>query len=153
MGNYMNQMHVHWVDAAGHPATSFWVTLDQTDAVPGAMVTAAAAAQGLSNCGLVAVQSVTTHIVGGSGTNANYPDINDRLVSLWNLANTNAPRQLEIPAPKQGIFLPDNVTLDLSNTLVTTFATALGAVCGDTQGNAYAILRKGNRQRARGGGV
>lgn len=142
---------MHWVDQAGNPATSFWTTLEQSDAVPGGLVSLGAAAQALSVAGLVAIQYQTTAIIGATGGAGDYNNINDRATFLARITDTNRPSRFEIPAPKLSIFQSDHVTVDLSNADVITLQSALEAETGDTSGHATGPFVRGTRSRARGG--
>jgi hypothetical protein len=141
---------MHWRDANNKLGTSFWTTQVQSNAVPAGLLSLGAAAQAMSNCGLIAVQYQTTAVLTNVPTSGPYPTVFDRAVMLATITNTNSPRQLAIPGPVSSIFLPDNVTVDLSNSLVAAFAAQAQANLGDTAGNPVGPFVRGRRTQAGG---
>ena len=151
MATCFNQVLLIFKDLNGKYATTFWPTQDQSSAVPGGLSSLGAAAAALSDCGLVAVQYQTTHVIGASGTTGAYPTVMDRVMMLANIASSGAPARYELPGPKSSIFLADNVTLDLSNADVAAFIAQVQGNCGDALGNATGVFKRGRRSQARGG--
>lgn len=150
MATIYNQVLLHWLDKNGKPGTSFWTTLDQSNAVPGGLSSLGAAAQALSTCGLLAVQYQTTAVIGNAPTTGAYQSIFDRAVLLAEITGTNQPTRFEIPGPVASILLADTVTIDLANTLVTAFAAQAQGNCGDKSGHAVGPFIRGRRTKARG---
>lgn len=146
-----NQVLGFWVDEQGNPATTFWNTLDQSDAVPSGLISLLNAAKLCTTAGLVAVQYQTTHYIGGSGSGGSYPSIYDRAVFRSRMSTTGARVMTEIPCPKIEILNSDHQTIDLTNSLVVDFQTALMAYTGDPLGHAVGPFLQGQRQRAKGG--
>lgn len=138
-----------FLDKNGQPCTLQWATQDQTDAVPAAVVNLGTAAQALSVAKLVAIQYSTTHVIGGTGDNGDYPSVWDRAVLLDRTQASRQYGQIQIPAPKSSIFLSDNLTVDLNNADVMAFIAQVYGTLGDKAGNPITSVYRGQRSRVR----
>lgn len=138
-----------FLDKNGQPCNLQWATQDQTDGVPASIVGLGTAVQALSVAKLVAIQYSTTHVIGGTGGDGDYPSVWDRAVLLDRTSSARPYGQIQIPAPKSSIFLSDNLTVDLSNPDVMAFVAQVLANLGDKSGNPIVSVYRGQRSRVR----
>ena len=149
MGAAYNQIVMQYVDANGKPATTFWTSVDQGTGGASAYTTLAAKAQAVSDAAITAVQFQTTVLLDGSAGDGPYNTVTDRCQILMRIPATGAPLTLGLVAPKSEIFLPDNVTLDLTNTDIIALEAAMMTLVGDKMGNAMGPIRRGYRTEAK----
>jgi len=145
-----NQILVDWLDANGLGGQNFLSTQDQTAGTDGAYAALATALTNISDAGLVAItfQKPSIHTpAAGSGP---YKSCSDRAV--FNLrSSANTAGTLNVVAPKSSIFLSDNKTVDMSNSLVVALVTAVTGVLGDSHGNPWVTVKQGFREKVRKG--
>jgi hypothetical protein len=149
MGVIYDQVLIHYLDNNGTPATAFITTQEQGSGGAGAYSALAAAFQAVSDAKVVAVQFQSTlHLTGTAGSGP-YETAFDRGVLLGNIPATGAPAKVSIIAPKAAIFLPDTVTIDLSNLQILALQTQIMALAGDRNGNPWGPFKRGMRTEAR----
>jgi hypothetical protein len=144
-----NQVLLQWQDVSGKQCSSFWTTQDQTAGGAGAYATLKDKAEAISCCGVIGLQFQVTITYSPTPVTGAYCSVLDRAVFRNRIPDDNQPSRIEIPGPKAGIFLPDLVTVDLSNTDVLAFQSEVMAVLGGATGHAMGPFKKGIRARAR----
>lgn len=145
-----NQLVVIWQDANGLGASNFLSTQDQSPADDGPFADLVSALQAVSDCGILGVvfQRVSPH-EGTTGTGS-YKTASDRAVfGLRSSSNTTG--LLNVPGPKEDIFLSDHKTVDMTDSRIVDLVTAIQAVLGDSAGTAWATVGVGQRQKVRKG--
>jgi hypothetical protein len=150
MADQYNYAIMHWLDSAGKTAVSFIPTQDQSTGGAGAYAGLASALNACCSAQVVAVQFVSTVILGGAGGAGPYMTVMDRGSLLSRNAVTNAPQRISLVGPKAAIFLPDTVTINLANTEIIALQSEVMSLAGDALGNAQGPFRRGKRQKASG---
>jgi len=147
----VNQLFLNWQDSLLSNAQTGWTLLDQTPMALGPYTGLVGAAQALSRADQ---QNVTFQnwIETSSGTSSG-PFATVRDQAVFQLISENYTRLLAIPAPNEGIFLPDGKTVDMSNSLVVAFIDQVQAVLGDSYGNPWIRVPGGYRRRVVIGGT
>jgi hypothetical protein len=143
----VNAFFPNFVDVSGGQANCMWTGADQSDSGLGAYSAVAAAAQALSVAGLFAGVIQTRSILGATPTSGDYPTVSDQVVFF--VQSESSSGQIAVPAPVSGIFLSDNVTVDLENSLVTAWWGSVAGVLGDSYGNPWTQLKSGRRRKIR----
>lgn len=139
-----------WRDAKGHTSrVSFYVA--STGTVTSEQLAANTVVNSiipLTNASLQSRKGPGTSVAGvvTYGTNAEFPSIEDKAVFTFADANGGLHR-FQIPAPLLAIFLADGETVDLSNTNVVTFTSAVIANAVTRQGVAIGFIVGGTRLR------
>lgn len=150
MAALYNQILVGYLDQNGKPGTSFWPAIDQSTGPAAAYSGLCAAVQAVTDCAVIGVQFQSTLLIGATPTDGPYKTIIDRAMMLSKITATGKPFTFSIPGPKSSIFLPDHLTVDLTNTNVIALQTAMMAKVGDQAGNAMGLFRRGYRTEAKG---
>jgi hypothetical protein len=145
-----NQVLFHWQDVNGGTATSFMPTQDQSDDGGAAYAALADAAQGCCDARIVAVQYMSTLLTPGAATTGDYQTVWDRGVLFGRNSVTNKSQRNVLVGPKSGIFLPGNLKIDLTNSLVMAYMAEVQAFLGDAAGNPSGPFYRGIRQEASG---
>lgn len=151
MADIYNQVIFNWVDANGKTGRNFLTTQDQDAGGASGYASLAAAAQACCDAALVAVQFQTTLVIASAPASGAYGTVWDRAVFGGRNSITNAYQKNALVGPKTTIFLPDTITVDLTNSDVIAFQTELQAVIGDQLGNPAGPFLKGWRDKASGG--
>jgi hypothetical protein len=140
----VNAFCPNFVDVENGQANAFWTTLDQSDSGGGSFAGLIAATQALSAAGLFAAVFQTRTIPGATPVTGPYDTVLDQVV--FTVQSVNATMQLAVPAPKNNIFLSDNLTVDLTNTLVTAWWAEVQGILGDSYGSPWTTLVGGYRR-------
>jgi hypothetical protein len=88
----------------------------------------------------------TTADTGASGTNATYPNVEDKAVLVFKGVGGSTHRY-SIPAPKAACFLTDGETVDAAAGIVAPVIADILAVACDASGTALVSFSKGFRRR------
>jgi hypothetical protein len=146
-----NQCILNWLDKNGATAASFWTTQDQGAGGAGAYSALAAAAQACSDAAIIGIQLQTTVQLATMPGDGPYCTVFDRAALLARIPATGTPTRQEIVGPKSSIFLPDLVTVDLTNANVLALQSQIEALVGDKSGNPQGPYYRGLRRQARSG--
>jgi hypothetical protein len=142
----VNAWFPNFVDTMGGQANGMWTTGDQSDSGLGPFSDLATATQSLTVSGLFAAISQTRSLVSASPVTGPYGTVTDQVVFVVQ-ASGSSSGQIAIPAPVANIFLSDNVTVDLTNSLVQDWWGAVQGILGDSYGNAWTDLIYGYRRK------
>jgi hypothetical protein len=145
-----NQVIIHYLDIDGRTCQTFWSTQDQTEGGAADYVDLADKVQACTDAAVIAVQYQSTVLIDATPADGDYPTVYDRAATLSKILSTNAPNTLQLVAPTSALFLPDTITLDLSNTDLIALQTEMMAKIGSPQGAAMGPIRRGYRTQARG---
>jgi len=159
--NTITKATFNWVDAKGYYSHNRLFVSEDTGAHAVALGLAfISAAQALSNAAYNGGMGLeqTPQFPGALGTQAVYGSVEDKAKFTYVDAKGNIHR-VEVPAPKESIFLTDGMTVDTSNADVITFnqvmlnssagATFFASRSGDVWaffGGAIRVRRKNQRR-------
>lgn len=147
----VNSIIPAWYDGMGGQCQSAWSVANQTHEPLGPYQSLIDAAADLSHCGLKGVTYQQQLIAVDGPTTGVYSTVRDQVV--FQFESQNYTKLVAIPAPVSDIFESDDVTVDLSNSLVVAFTGQVMAVLGDSYGGSWTVCRKGWRRRVRIGGA
>jgi hypothetical protein len=140
----------HWKDSNGMPGVSFLVTQDQGAGGAGAYTPLSDAAQACCDAAIIAVQFCTTVLVEATPTEGDYGTVWDRAALIGRNTITNKSQRSVLVGPKADIFLPDRITVDLTDSRVIDFNLQVQALLGDSLGNPCGPFIRGVRSKASG---
>jgi len=141
----VNAWFPNFVDVLGGQSNPMWTLADQSDGGFGPMSGLAGATQALSVAALFAGVLQARGIVGGTPSPGVYGTVTDQVI--FGVQSVARQGQLAIPAPVDTIFQADNVTVDLTNPLVTAWFSSASSVLGDSYGNPWTTLVWGQRRK------
>ena len=143
----VNAFFPNFVDIMGGQANPMYVAADQGDGGMGPFSSLVLATQNMSCAGIFAGVIQTRSLVDAVAVGGPYGTVLDQVV--FGVSSSARTGQLAIPAPVDTIFLPDYVTVDLSNGLVQAWWEAVQGTLGDSYGNPWTQLAWGQRRRIR----
>jgi len=135
-----------WEDVSGATCTTFTCLADQVPAVPAEVTAILTAMAAISNCKLVGLVYQNAEANAGSLTSGAYASVADRAVFKLRYQDSRQVGRIEVPAPRDVIFLPDNATVDMDQPQVAAFVAALIANAGNHGGNPVISVDTGKRQ-------
>lgn len=149
MASAYNQIIIHYRDKDDKECQSFWSSVDQEEGGAADYVELAAKVQACTDAAVIAVQFQTTVLIEATASDGDYPTVMDRCMTLSKIVATGRPNTLQLVAPKASLFLPDTITMDLSNPDLIALSELMQELVGDTDGNPMGPFRRGVRQMAR----
>lgn len=142
-----NAFFPNFLDTMGGQANPMWCAADQSDAGLGPYGGLVTATQALSVAGVFAGVLQSRSMISATPVAGVYGTVSDQVV--FGVVSSARQGQLAIPAPIDTIFMSDNVTVDLDNTLVQAWWSEVQGVLGDSYGNAWTQLAWGQRRKIR----
>jgi hypothetical protein len=148
VGAWYNQVLVFTRDVNGRNAVNFLSALDQSALVNTLVDNLVTAYQAVSAANVFAAQFQATKLYTGATTPSAYDTTLDRANLV--VQAVGATTRVGIVAPLPAIFMSNNYTVDLSNTQVAAFISALEAVAGVGPTAAMITgIRKGYRMQVK----
>lgn len=144
MANY-NQVIFVWQDANGKQAKAYMPTIDQGSGGATGYEALAAAFELCSNAKVIAILFQQALIRGGTPVAATYQTVFDKAVLYDTNPTSQRFQRQSIIAPKQDIFLPGNVQVNLADSRITALQGSCQAVLGDSDGHAIGPFLRGAR--------
>lgn len=146
MGTCYSQALGFWMDGQGATFTSFTTIADQETPPPGDVLALIAAMKGTSTCALLGAAVQYAVVLDEPASSGPFATVADRAVFQTRYEDSRQNSRVEIPGPKEGIFLPGHRLVDMSNPLVVTLVEQLLAVAGDREGRPVVTVGQGRRQ-------
>lgn len=143
-----NQVLAIWQDEGGGESTNFLSVQDQTPWSGGPYGALFTAMRDLSRAGNLAVQWSQNLNVVDPAAGGPYSTVKDRLTFVLVTADGRTG-QLNLPAPREDIFVAGNVLVDMSNPLVQALVAQVTATLGASDGTPWVEVRQGVRSRIR----
>lgn len=134
----------NFIDVAGGQANAFWTLQDQSDTGPGPYGGILTATQALSNAAIFAAVTQSRTIPGGTPVTGPYDTVMDEVI--FQVVSANYTGRVAIKAPIDSIFMPDLLTVDLSNSVVQAWWTEFQGLFGDSTGSPWTQLSWGQRR-------
>jgi hypothetical protein len=143
---YRQTVVLRWRDAQKWTRTQAFYTQDNPAPDFGTAEAIVAAIQAASHSGLYYKLISPIELVNAEPEGGDYPSVKDYL--MMNFRSTaGTTGKLNVPAPVNGLFLPDNETMDPDSDLVIAIRDAMFAAGSDAYGNAWETLISGRRAR------
>ncbi len=146
MSSLWSQTLIHFRDINEDECCIFYTTQLQDSSGCGAYIDLAVALQQCSDAAVFCIQRQTTLMITATPADGPYPTIFDRAGLYAVVTESGKGVKISVPAPKESIFKPDHVTVDLDNSDVMDLNDQSMALLGDQSGNANGPFKRGVRQ-------
>jgi hypothetical protein len=140
----VNGLFLNYKDINGGQANGLWTIQDQSDGGSGPYGSIVDSTQNLTVCGVFAGVIQKRFALSGTPTTGVYGTVSDQVV--FRVQSANYATNVAIPGPVDSIFLADTFTVDLTNTLVTSWFSSFAATFGDSLGSPWTALLWGRRR-------
>lgn len=144
MANY-NQVIFVWKDSNGLEAMAYMPTIDQDPGGASDYAALADAFEACSNGKIIAILYQQALIRTGTPVNAVYNTVFDKAVLYDTNPTSQRFQRQSIIAPKQDIFLPGNVKVNLADARITVLGGIAVTKLGDSVGNPIGPFLRGAR--------